>query len=97
MARTERDEGGCQDQARHDGKTSELVQPRRDAARSESAPSVRSLRRFAGRGAHPTLNSCAILFGRQHHQHLPAFHPRIGLDLRHLVDLLGDPLQHVHA
>ncbi len=34
---------------------------------------------------------------RQHHQHLAAFHARIGFDLGDLGNLLGDALEHVHA
>ena len=37
------------------------------------------------------------LFGREHHQHLPAFHARIGLDLGGLDDIGLDALEERHA
>src|SRR5437763_6152358 len=37
------------------------------------------------------------LFGREHHQHLAAFHARVRLDLGDIAGLLLHPAEHCHA
>ena len=84
-----------------------LLEHRRDAFGrvNVTAQAVRALRRSAARARFEPLGetrarmatTAEALAWREHHDHLPVFHPRHLLHLRQGLHFAADALEHAHA